>query len=169
MRTPRPSKRSTSRPRPGRGRTVAIAAITSLGVGVAGCGGSGTSPKTTTTTTTAAISKAEFVAKANAICASADPNLAVENAKLAATHPTPATVVAAVKGVYLPSVEAQLASIRALGTPAGDSATIARMLTLVQGDLARVRANPALITTDVFGDFAKVAHGYGLTACAPLS
>ena len=167
MTSQRPSKRSTPRHWPRRPTGVAIAALTSLAVGVAGCGGASTPAKTTTTT--AAISKAEFVAKANAICASADPNLAVENAKLSATHPTPATVAAAVKAVYLPSVEGQLASIRALGIPAGDQATIARMLTLVQGDLARVKANPALITTDVFGDFAKVAHGYGLTARAPLS
>jgi len=43
------------------------------------------------------------------------------------------------------------------------------MLTLAQADLEKIKADPALIATDVFGDFAKVAHPYGLTACAPTS
>jgi len=149
------------------GAAVSAALSLALTLGAVGCGGGGTSASTATTT--AAISKAEFVAKANAICASADPNLAAENAKLAATRPTAAVLVAAVKGIYLPSVEGQVASIKALGTPAGDAATVKRMLVLVNGDVARVKAEPKLITTDVFGDFAKVAHAYGLTACAPLS
>ena len=78
-------------------------------------------------------------------------------------------VVAAVQNVYLPSVQTQVASIKALGTPNGDQATVTRMLQLVEADLSKVKANPRLITTDVFGDFARVAHPYGLTACAPLS
>jgi hypothetical protein len=134
----------------------------------AGCG-SASSTKSTATTATATITKAEFLAKANAICAAADPNLAAENAKLAA-HPTAATVVAAVKTVYVPSVRSQIAGIKALGTPSGDQATVSRMLQLVEGDARKITANPRLIvTTNVFGDFAKVAHPYGLTACAPLS
>jgi hypothetical protein len=160
------SLRSTSAARPV--RLGAIAAALSLALGAAGCGG-GSKSTATTASTAAAISKPEFVAKANAICASADPNLAAENATLAA-HPTPAAVLAAVKGVYVPSVEAQVAGIKALGTPAGDQATVTRMLALVKADLAKIEADPALmVTSNAFGDFAKVAHGYGLTACAPLS
>jgi hypothetical protein len=146
-----------------------MAATLSLALCAAGCGGGGNSTSTKSAATVPAITRAEFVAKANAICASADPNLASENAKLAALRPSPAVVVAAVKNVYVPSVEAQVANIKALGTPSGDQATVTRMLQLVEGDLSKVKANPRLITTDVFGDFAKVAHTYGLTACAPLS
>jgi hypothetical protein len=133
-------------------------------LGAAGCGGSSSTKSTTTT----AITKAEFVAKANAICGSADPALSAAGAKLA-THPTPATIASVVKNTYVPSVEAQITGIRALGTPTGDQATVTRMLQLVQADLNKIKSHPGLITTDVFGDFAKVAHPYGLTACAPLS
>jgi hypothetical protein len=169
MTTPRPEKPSfASRgiPRPARPWGITIAATLSLAAGATGCGGGG---KASTSSATPPISKAEFVAKANGICASADPNLAAENAKLSATRPTPAAIVAAVKGIYAPSIEAQIVGIRALGTPPGDQATVTRMLQLVEADLAKVKADPKLIITNVFGDFAKVAHPYGLTACAPLS
>jgi hypothetical protein len=153
-------------PRPARPWGIAIAATLSLGVWAMGCGGGGEATKSSAS---APISRAEFVAKANTICASADPTLAAENAKLAATRPSPAAIAAAVKGLYAPSVEAQIAGIKALGTPPGDQATVTRMLQLVEADLGKIKADPKLITTDVFGDFAKVAHPYGLTACAPLS
>jgi hypothetical protein len=153
--------------RPGRSWLVVISATLMLAL-AGGCGGASSTTKSAATTAAATITKAEFVAKANAICAAADPNLAAENAKLAA-HPTPAAVVAAVKNVYVPSVESQIAGIKALGTPSGDQATVSRMLHLVEGDVHKIKTNPRLITTDVFGDFAKVAHPYGLTACAPLS
>jgi hypothetical protein len=152
----------------GRSWPVVLSATLMLTL-AAGCGSGSSSTKSTATTATATITKAEFMAKANAICAAADPNLAAENAKLAA-HPTAATVVAAVKTVYVPSVQSQIAGIKALGTPSGDQATVSRMLQLIEGDLHKITANPRLmVTTNVFGDFAKVAHPYGLTACAPLS
>ena len=40
---------------------------------------------------------------------------------------------------------------------------------LLAGDIAKIEKDPALAGPAVFDDFAKVAHGYGLTECAPLS
>jgi hypothetical protein len=62
-----------------------------------------------------------------------------------------------------------MAQIGALGTPAGDQATVSRMLTAVKADLQKIKRDPMLVATNVFGDFARIAHRYGLTACAPLS
>jgi hypothetical protein len=69
----------------------------------------------------------------------------------------------------VPAIEAQIRAIRALGVPAGEQAIVTRMLKLAQVDLKKLKSNPALVNTDVFGGFAKVAHPYGLTACAPTS
>jgi len=154
--------------RPGRPLVIVIAGLLMVALGVAGCGGASSSTKSPKSAATTAITKAEFVAKANAICASADPALSAANAKLA-SDPVPAVIAAAVKDTYVPSVEAQITEIRALGTPSGDQATVTRMLQLVQADLNKIKTNPRLVATDVFGDFARVAHPYGLTACAPLS
>jgi hypothetical protein len=161
----KPTVSSAASPRAGRAWKVAACAMLVAALVAAGCGGGASSTKSTTT---AAISRAEFVAKANEICGSADPALSAASVQLA-SHPSPATAASLVRHTYIPSVEAQIAQIRALGTPTGDRATVARMLQLVQADLSKIKHDPRLITTDVFGDFAKLAHVYGMTACAPLS
>ncbi len=46
------------------------------------------------------------------------------------------------------------------------------LLNLAQADLNKVKSNPALLATggtSPFADFAKVAHPYGLKACASSS
>jgi hypothetical protein len=152
-------------PPPGRLGGMVIAGMLMVGLGVAGCGGGSSSTKSTATIV---ITKAEFVAKANAICGRADPVLSGAGARLA-SHPSRAQIAAMVKGTYVPSIEAQIAGIRALGVPSGDQVAVTSMLRLVQADLNKIKSNPALVATDVFADFAKLAHPYGLTACAPIS
>jgi hypothetical protein len=142
-----------------------IAGMLTASVGAAGCG---SSSKTASTPTTPTITKAEFLAKANAICAKADPLLSAAGAKLE-TQPPKAQVAALVKRTYVPAIEAQVTAIKALGVPAGAQASVTSMLSLAQADLNKLESNPALVSTDVFADFAKVAHPYGLTACAPTS
>jgi hypothetical protein len=153
-------------PRPARLRRVAVAGALIATLGAAGCGSSGS--KSTTTATVPAITKAELVAKANAICTTGNGPILAAGAKLAA-HPSPAQVVAAVQSTYVPSIEAQIRAIKALGVPPGEQATITKMLKLAEADLDKLKRNPALVGTDVFGGFARVAHPYGLTACAPTS
>jgi len=133
-------------------------------VGAVGCAGSSHRP----TSTPAAITKAEFVAKANEICASADRLLSAGAARLA-TLRSKAQIAAVVPSTYVPSIEGQIAHIRALGKPTGGQATVMSMLELVTADLARLKSDPMLVNTDAFADFAKVAHADGLTACAPTS
>lgn len=154
----------TGVPPPGRVAGMVIAGMLLIGVAVAGCGGS----SSTASKTTPAITKAAFVAKANAICGQADPVLSAAGAKLE-TRPAKAQIAALVRTTYVPSIQAQITAIRALGVPSGEQAVVTNMLTLAQADLNKIKSNPALVATDVFGDFAKVAHPYGLTACAPTS
>jgi hypothetical protein len=159
---PNPAERGAQRP--ARLGSVALVGVLAAGVVATGCGSS----SKTASTTTSSITKAEFVAKANAICGKADPVLSAAGAKLEA-QPPKAEIEALVKGTYVPSIQAQITSIKALGVPAGEEETVTKMLALAQGDLERIKADPGLIATDVFADFAKVAHPYGLTACAPTS
>ena len=144
--------------------SIVVAGMLVAGVAAAGCGSS----SKTASTTTAAITKAELLAKGNAICGKADPVLSAAGAKIEA-NPPKAEVAALVRTTYVPSIQAQITQIKALGVPAGEQARVTSMLALAQADLEKIKANPALIATDVFADFAKVAHPYGLTACAPTS
>ncbi|MDX6615373.1 MAG: hypothetical protein QOD60_464 [Solirubrobacterales bacterium] len=128
------------------GLTV-LAATLAVALVAAGCGSSSTS-STASSTSPAALTKTEFLVKANAICAAgnrAKPSVA--------------------------SIQAQISGVRALGAPSGDEATVTKMLDTAQADLNTVKSNPALLSgkSDPFTDFAALAHPYGLTQCAPNS
>jgi len=149
---------------------------TTLAVIVGGCGGSGKSATGTgagagQTTTPAAVAeptKAQFVAKANAICEATNGPLTATALKLATQH-SPSAAAHIVSATFVPEIKAQLGRIQALGTPVGGEATIATMDQLLAGDITKITKNPSLAGAAAFHDFAQVAHHYGLTACAPLS
>jgi len=67
--------------------------------------------------------------------------------------------------------DGMLDAMRALGAPPGDGAKIAKMLTLAEHAVKEVRIQPTVISSgvDVFAGFARIAHPYGLTSCAPKS
>ncbi|HUA10528.1 MAG TPA: hypothetical protein VMA83_00820 [Solirubrobacteraceae bacterium] len=159
MRRNRNAKRTTTA---GRSRAGA-ATLAALAIGLAGCGGSSSPPRTAASAPT----RSQFLAKANAICAKGDPALSAATFRLATVHG--AQRAALVRTRYVPMIEAQISAIRSLGAPAAERAAVAQMLSVVQADLARLDRHPDLDAVDVFADFARVAHPFGLTACAPLS
>jgi len=166
----------TARPSPSPRSLAFLLMGATLGLAAAGCGGGGKSATTTGTgagqvTTQAAVAeppKAEFVAKANAICEATNGPLTATALKLATQH-SPAEAARIVSGTFIPEIKAQLGRIQALGTPVGGEATIATMDQLLAGDIAKITKDPSLAGAAAFHDFAQVAHRYGLTACAPLS
>ncbi len=147
------------------GGSLALASLA-----VAGCGSSHKATTATIDRTAPAISKSEFVRKANAICAKGNARNKAAGAKLGA-EPSEAQVVAFVKHTEVPAVQAQINALKALGAPAGDEAKVARMLTLAQAGVNAVKAQPTIVTSgaNVFARFARVAHPYGLISCAPTS
>jgi hypothetical protein len=149
-------------------RLSALAAGAALILAAAGCGGGGKSAKSSASTASPAPTKAEYVAKANAICNATNGPLAATALKLA-SHPSRVEAAHIIAGTFIPQIKSQLSQIQAIGTPAGGQATIATMDRLLAGDIARIEKDPAIAGPAAFHDFAKVAHGYGLTACAPLS
>ncbi len=140
---------------------VAVAALAAIAV--AGCG---SSSSTTTTATTAAISKAAFVAKANALCVRNNQETERAFSKLTA-HTPKSQDLAVVSTVAIPSIQTTITSVRALGAPAGEAATVTHFLNLAQADLNKVKNDPELDLgeKDQFADFAKIAHPYGLVEC----
>jgi len=155
-------------PLPSRLTAAAIAAAVIVGLAAGGCGSSSSSSKSTGGTATTAVTKPQFLAKANAICTQGNKQTDAANAKLG-KNPTQAQIAAVLKTATVPSIQAQIDGIRALGAPSGDQATVTNMLNLAQADLNKVKSNAALLTAggaSPFADFAKVAHPYGLKACA---
>ncbi len=154
--------------------SLSIAAALSFGaLALAGCGsssGGGSSSATGSAAQTAAITKSAFVGEANAICAKGNAANKTAAAKLG-PKPTEEQIVTFVRGTEVPAIKAQIAAIKALGAPPGDAATVKRMLAFATGAVEKVRIDPTILTTgaDLFAQFARVAHPYGLTSCAPNS
>lgn len=144
--------------------SVLVAALVT-GLCIAGCGSSNDS-----TTTTAAISKAEFLSKGNAICARGNKQTNEAFAGLGA-KPSSAQIKGVIETSFVPEVQAQIDGIRALGAPQGDEAKVEHMLDLAQEDLDEIKRDPVAYAEESnggkrFANFAEIAHPYGLTSCA---
>jgi hypothetical protein len=111
------------------------------------------------------------VVKANAICKAGQRKQNAAEQALG-QNPSHAQLLAYVTGTAIPNIQAQIDQVKALGAPSGDEATVSNFLSLAQADLNKVKSDPNILVSgksDPFADFAKVAHPYGLTACAPDS
>jgi hypothetical protein len=142
-------------------RPLALAAVLAAGLAPAGCGSSSNNT---------ALSKPEFVVKANAICA--EGNNKVESVeKSLGSKPSPAQLSTFVTGTLVPSIQGQIDGVRALAAPSGGQTTITHMLDVAQEDLNKAKSDPALLASgqNPFASFAALAHRYGLTECAPTA
>ena len=153
---------------------LALLAALIVGVCVAGCG---SSSSTTTTETTAAITKAEFVAKGNAICVKgektqeAEINAYVKEHGLENKKPTKAEQAEMVETVFAPNIQSQIDAVTALGAPSGEEPQVSSALEASQQTLDKAKANPSLFfgNENLFAAAGKQLHALGLAACAPNS
>jgi len=170
MNRPRLTKRFRWAPALSRGSAATIiAALVFASLAVAGCGSSSSS--STSSNSTAALTKTAFLAKGNAICVKTNKQTNAGFGKLG-NKPTKTQITAYVNSGFVPTIQSAIDGIKALGAPSGDQAKVTSMLNLAQADLNKVKANPVVFVTggsNTFADFAKVAHAYGLTACAKNS
>lgn len=145
-----------------------------VGACVAGCGSSGNS---TSTETTATISKAEFVAKGNAVCVKgekaqeAEINAYVKKNGLENQKPSKAQNVEIVETILAPNIQSQIDGVKALGAPSGEEQQVSSALELSQQTLEKIEANPELAfgKENVFAAAGKQLHALGLKECAPNS
>jgi hypothetical protein len=152
---------------------LALMAALIVGVCVAGCGSSSSS----STETTAAISKAEFVAKGNAVCVKgekaqeAEVNAYLKKHGLENKKPSKAQEAELVETVFAPNIQSQIDGVRALGAPSGEEQQVESALELSQQALEKVEANPELVfgKQDPFAAAGKQLHALGLVKCAPNS
>lgn len=145
---------------------IAIGSVALLAVGVGGCGGGDDTTEAETTTT--ALTKAEFVKQANAICAEGNKETDAIFESFEKGEPK-AEAETVIENEFVPSVQGQIDEIRALDAPEADEATVEEMLDLAQADLDRIAEEPGMVVSgeevDQFADFARVGHPYGLTEC----
>jgi hypothetical protein len=147
---------------------AALAASVALGF-AAGCGNDDESAGSATTAQ--AITKAEFIAQADEICADADAAIE-ETASATFTTPGPpdaATLEAFATDTLIPSLQAQHDEIAALPRPSGDEAAIDAILASLQEGIAEGTADPSLFVTDAgpagVARATALAQEYGLQEC----
>jgi hypothetical protein len=152
---------------------LALLAALVVGVCVAGCGSS----SSTTTETTAAITKAEFVAKGNAVCVKGEKaqesevNAYIKKHGLENKKPSRAQEAELVETVLVPNIQSQIDGVKALGAPAGEEQQVNSAVKLSQQALEKIEANPELAfgEENVFAAAGKQLHALGLKECAPSS
>lgn len=152
---------------------LALMAAVIVGVCVAGCGSS----SSTTTDTTAAITKAEFIAKGNAVCVkgekaqNAEINAYIKQHGLENKKPSKAQEAELVETVLVPNVQSQIDGVKALGAPSGEEQQVNSAVELSQQTLEKIEANPELAfgKENVFAAAGKQLHALGLKECAPNS
>lgn len=153
---------------------LAAAAIAAL-VLLAGCGSS-SDPEITVQT--GSLSKAEFVEKADAICAAARREFLAKYSSLVLAHKSViasgdeerevALLGEAVDTLLAPNVEGQIEQIGELGAPSADAPKTTLFLEALQERLGELQANPAELTatTTPFKRAEDAAKRVGMQDCA---
>jgi hypothetical protein len=118
-----------------------------------------------------AISKGEFLKKANAICENGNTDI-----EQAAKHqfpekggkPSQTQVLRYVSSTVTPDIQHQIDELKKLGAPEGDEEPIKIILAETQRALVQAKKTPAALIKGGPGPFAgadKFAKAYGLIAC----
>lgn len=127
---------------------------------LAGCGGGDE---------TTALTKAEYVAKANAICVNEKKALEgeieqySEDRNLKYREPSAKVIEDVAEEVLLPSLERRIRKLKALAAPQGDEGEVAAIIAAAEKGL---QAEPQLLISGKSFDKAeKLATQYGLHEC----
>lgn len=146
-----------------KGSVFLMAAVLAAAVLIfAGCGGGGDE--------TTALTKAEFVKQANAICKEAEQERLNEVKRVIATVDPDGTKQErdkAVQDVFVDPYEGAAEEIESLGAPSGDGAKIEALTDAMKASLRKVEKNPRLVgrSNIQFAESNKLANDYGLTNC----
>lgn len=150
-----------------RGVIASVAVGLAIGLLAVGCGGDGD---------TASISKAEFVKKANSVCARTGKRVTSQFAAFVASYggkePKGAALKAAqkkiVETVLAPNKRSEIEQLRKIGTPTGGEAQVEAIVEGLERGIEEAEAHPTQAVTGKVKSFADVerqAGEFGLTGC----
>jgi hypothetical protein len=158
------------------GFLAAVVATAALAFAASGCGGSDES-SSEITVQAGSLSKAEFTAKADAICQAARSAFdreynafvrSLEGKKEPSEAELETATDAIVKTVLLPNYEKGIEQIAALGAPSNDVSKVEEFLDALQQRLGEIGDRPVILASTVtpFARVEKLARSYGLAGCA---
>jgi ABC-type glycerol-3-phosphate transport system substrate-binding protein len=149
-----------------------LAAVLAVAVVAAGCGGSDDS-SSATTETAAALSKAEFIKQADAICTKGNESIETEANEFAEENnvntkkPKRAQQEEVIIDVVAPGVRRQGEEIAELGAPSGDEEEIDAIVAAVEEGADELEEDPGLLISgkNPLAKGSKMADSYGLKVC----
>jgi hypothetical protein len=166
-----------------RGPIALLAGVLAVALILVGCGGGSgsdstapSSDATTSDSSTASLSKAEFIKKADAVCAAGGKRTQseyaayVEEKKLSAKkEPTPAQFAEISEEIQVPAFKRQVEEIRAVGAPPGEEDQITALVDALDAGIEKVEeADPKKAlesSSSMFVEADKLAVAYGLKVC----
>ncbi|HEX5762979.1 MAG TPA: hypothetical protein VFY04_07645 [Solirubrobacterales bacterium] len=160
--------------------TIVSAVMVALAVAVAGCGDDddASGDSSSTELTTSSLTKAQYLKKANQACFDERSQLTkkIKAYKEGIERPQEKRLLETkqyqgfVDDVLLPTYEAELAAVRALGAPSGEERRLEALLAAQQQGLDEVAAQDGIETFEpiefAFAQGSRMALAYGLTECA---
>jgi hypothetical protein len=142
----------------------AVAGLLVIGALAAGCGSSNDN----STTSTASLTKAEWIAKADAICKAGNAKQNAAEQQTFKQKPTQAQIQQFTTDTLLPNIQQQVNSIKALGTPSEQGAQANAVLASAQHAIDAVKADPSSLSqnnNNPFEETNKLAQAYGMKVC----
>ncbi|MGZ5326344.1 MAG: hypothetical protein ACXWEL_06905 [Solirubrobacterales bacterium] len=140
-----------------------FAGVLAIALIAVGCGGGSDN-----TSSTSDLTKAEFIAKANAICAQGNKEIQQAFEALGQGKPSQAQLDQIATDTLLPSVEKQVSQIRDLGIPKGEEDQVNAILDSAQSGIDKGKADPSSLVSDQndpFKEANQLAKQYGMTEC----
>jgi hypothetical protein len=154
-----------------RGGFVLAAALAAVLI-AGGCGGSDSASGGEVTVQTGSLSKAEFIKRADAICAAARSQFTREYTAFlrrelpkSSNSDQSALQSELVDAILIPNFGKDVDEISALGAPKGDEAAVVSFLNALQQRLDELGEKPSELNNEMFVKPAKLAKAYGLTGC----
>ncbi len=150
-----------------RNLTLMAGAALAVGLIAAGCGSDGNDDASSSTGTeaSAALTKAEFVTQADAICQQGNDELDAATASFD-KNTSQAEFEAFATDTLAPNVQSQVDQIDALVPPAADQEQVDAILSAAQDGVDQIKADPgALENGDPLAKANKLAADYGLKVC----
>jgi len=158
-------------------RRILLPAVLAISAMVVGCGADEDSgspaPSQGASVTTSSLSKEEFIKRAGEACNRARQNTLPELSAYAEKHddvPQEQMLANALREVFVPVVEQEMAAIKRLGAPSGDEEEIEAILAAQQEGIDRAKRLKRVKSAAEFPGYFDAADekllDYGLAGCS---
>jgi hypothetical protein len=142
--------------------TLALVAVLATAAIAAGCGSSSDD-----STSTSSLTKAAWIAKADAICRQGNQQInQAAHQEFGNRKPTRAQIQQFTENTVITNTASQIDKIKALGTPTEQGAQADAVINSAEDTINKVKANPALLEQgDPFAQTNQMAKAYGMKVC----